>query len=98
MMNRTVVTRKNLHDDDDDEILRTTTPEERLGMMWRFTLDAWSFKENIDAEPRIDAETRLNRACFALMQRQPDRNKPPVIIYASPEFLRCQTKTSSEHS
>jgi hypothetical protein len=24
-----------------------------MGMMWKLALSAWSFKENIDAEPRL---------------------------------------------
>jgi hypothetical protein len=41
-----------LHDSDDDN-LKKKSPQELLGMMWRLTLDAWSFKENLDAEPRL---------------------------------------------
>ena len=29
------------------------TPQQALGMMWRLALDAWSFKEKLDAEPRL---------------------------------------------
>ncbi len=63
-MNRAILKRRRLNDDDDNELLRTTTPEERLGMMWQLTLDAWAFKENLDAEPR------LQRHFFVLKKRQ----------------------------
>jgi hypothetical protein len=33
--------------------LKDTSPEELLGMMWQLALDAWSFKENLNAEPRL---------------------------------------------
>jgi hypothetical protein len=37
----------------ESEDLKGKTPEELIGMMWQLTLDAWSFKENLDAEPRL---------------------------------------------
>jgi hypothetical protein len=33
--------------------LKDKSPEELLGMMWQLALDAWSFKENLNAEPRL---------------------------------------------
>ena len=41
-----------LHDTGDDD-LRGKSPGQLLGMMWQLALDAWSFKENLDAEPRL---------------------------------------------
>ena len=29
------------------------TPGEMMGMVWQLTLDAWSFKEKLNAEPRL---------------------------------------------
>jgi hypothetical protein len=29
------------------------SPEELLGMMWQLALSAWSFKETVNAEPRL---------------------------------------------
>ena len=35
----------------EDADLRTTTPAERLGMMWQLALDAWAFKgEPVESE------------------------------------------------
>ena len=33
--------------------LKGKSPEQLLGIMWRLTLDAWSFKESLNAEPRL---------------------------------------------
>jgi hypothetical protein len=42
-----------LHELQESEDLKDKTPEELIGMMWQLTLDAWSFKENLDAEQRL---------------------------------------------
>jgi hypothetical protein len=49
---RLIVTKKSLHDPEPDD-LRDKSPDELVGMMWRLALDAWSFKENLNAEPRL---------------------------------------------
>jgi hypothetical protein len=36
--------------------LRGKPPGELLGMVWRLTLDAWSFKEDLNAEPRLQRD------------------------------------------
>ncbi len=52
-MTRSIPIRKApLHASDDDD-LKDKSPAELLGMMWRLALDAWSFKDNLDAEPRL---------------------------------------------
>ena len=52
-MKRKIQVRKRaLHDPEEDD-LKDKTPAERIGMMWQLTLDAWSFKEKLDAEPRL---------------------------------------------
>lgn len=33
--------------------LKNTTPTERFGMMWQLTLDAWAFKGEPIAEPKL---------------------------------------------
>jgi hypothetical protein len=33
--------------------LKDKSPEQLLGIMWQLALDAWSFKENLNAEPRL---------------------------------------------
>lgn len=42
-----------LHEARESEDLKDKTPEELIGMMWQLALDAWSFKENLNAEPRL---------------------------------------------
>lgn len=42
-----------LHDSGESDDLKDKTPEQLLGMMWRLALDAWAFKENLNAEPRL---------------------------------------------
>jgi hypothetical protein len=36
-----------------DDDLRGKSPAQLLGMMWQLALDAWAFKENLGAEPRL---------------------------------------------
>jgi hypothetical protein len=51
---RSVLVRKaSLHDSDSKDDLKDKSPERLLGMMWQLALDAWSFKENLNAEPRL---------------------------------------------
>jgi hypothetical protein len=44
-----------LHEQDKHNDLRSTTPAQRLEMMWQLTLDAWAFK----GEP-VESEFRRN--------------------------------------
>lgn len=41
-----------LHEPDGDD-LKDKSPAELIGMMWQLALNAWSFKENINVEPRL---------------------------------------------
>jgi hypothetical protein len=51
---RSILVRKSsLHELDDGNDLKDKSPQELLGMMWQLALDAWSFKENLNAEPRL---------------------------------------------
>ena len=51
---RSVLVRKtSLHDSDGDSNLKDKSPQELLDMMWQLALNAWSFKENLNAEPRL---------------------------------------------
>lgn len=53
---------KNLHERAEDADLEDTTPAERLSMMWQLTLDAWAFKGETLAEPRLPRHVvRLQR-------------------------------------
>ena len=52
MKKKVLVRKLSLHDPGEND-LKGKTPEQLLGMMWQLTLDAWSFKEKLDAEPRL---------------------------------------------
>jgi hypothetical protein len=51
-MKKIPVRKRSLHGPEEND-LKDKTPAERIGMMWQLTLDAWSFKEKLDAEPRL---------------------------------------------
>jgi hypothetical protein len=42
-MKKAIVRKKSLHDSDSREDLKGPPPAELMGMVWRLTLDAWSF-------------------------------------------------------
>jgi hypothetical protein len=51
---RNILVRKiSLHSADGEDDLKDKSPEQLLGMMWQLALNAWSFKENLNAEPRL---------------------------------------------
>ena len=51
---RNISVRKiSLHNTDGDGDLKDKSPAQLLGMMWQLALNAWSFKENLNAEPRL---------------------------------------------
>jgi hypothetical protein len=52
-MRETVIRKIKLHETQPRNDLLDKSPEELIGMMWKLALSAWSFKENIDAEPRL---------------------------------------------
>lgn len=54
-----------LADQGKEQDLRTTTPAQRLQMMWQLALDAWAF----NGEPL--AELRLQRHVVRLFRREP---------------------------
>ncbi len=39
--------------DDAGDLRKSTTPEERWAMMWQLSLDAWAFKGEPIAEPKL---------------------------------------------
>ncbi|HEY0547261.1 MAG TPA: hypothetical protein VGC91_17915 [Pyrinomonadaceae bacterium] len=45
--------KKSLHESTDGEDLKNKTPPQLIGMMWQLALNAWAFKENLNAEPRV---------------------------------------------
>ena len=53
-----------LHDPDTQDDMRSTTPEQRLGMMWQLAVDAWAFM----GEPL--AESRLPRHVVRVVRRE----------------------------
>ncbi len=51
---RSIIVRKfSLRSEENDSDLRNLSPHDLIGMMWQLALDAWSFKENLHAEPRL---------------------------------------------
>jgi len=42
-----------LREPDGAEDLKDKSPQQLVGMMWQLALDAWAFKENLNAEPRL---------------------------------------------
>lgn len=42
-----------LERDNEDVEMASLSPCKRLELMWQLTVDAWSFKENFDAESRL---------------------------------------------
>ena len=54
---RNIPVRKvSLRDSETGEDLKGKSPGELLGMVWPLTLSAWSFKENLNAEPRLQRD------------------------------------------
>ena len=53
-----------LEEQDKSDDLRSTTPAQRLEMMWQLTMDAWAFK----GEPI--AELRLPRHIIRVLRRE----------------------------
>ena len=51
---RNILVRKiSLHERDGDSELKDKSPQQLIGMMWQLALNAWSFKENLNVEPRL---------------------------------------------
>ncbi len=51
---RNIVVRKvSLRDADQVNDLSGLSPRQFIDMMWQLTLDAWSFKEKLGVEPRL---------------------------------------------
>ncbi len=54
---RNILVRKSaLHHGDGFGDLKNKSPEQLLGMMWQLALNAWSFKENLNVEPRLQRD------------------------------------------
>ena len=51
---RSVLVRKGaLNDSGNNADLKDKSPQQLIGMMWQLALNAWSFKENLNVEPRL---------------------------------------------
>jgi hypothetical protein len=55
------VRKTSLHDSDNDNDLKDKSPRELLELMWELTLSSWSFKENLNAEPRLQRDVIVIR-------------------------------------
>lgn len=55
-MKNIVVTKRPRHVADSDRNLKEKSPGEMIGMMWQLALNAWAFKENLNAEPRLQRD------------------------------------------
>lgn len=47
------VTKSKLTEADNRDDLKGKTPGELMGMVWQLTQDAWAFKQDLNAEPRL---------------------------------------------
>jgi hypothetical protein len=52
-MEKALVRKKALHESNEDDDLIGKSPQHLIGMMWQLAMSAWSFKEKINVEPRL---------------------------------------------
>ena len=52
-MREVVIRKTKRHETQPGNDLQDKSPEDLVGMMWQLALSAWSFKETVDAEPRL---------------------------------------------
>ena len=52
-MKSVVVRKRSLRDSGGSGDLEGKSPQQLLAMMWQLALNAWTFKENLNAEPRL---------------------------------------------
>lgn len=52
-MRQIIVRKMSLHNSEVSMDLKGRSPQELIGMIWQLALDAWSFKERINVEPRL---------------------------------------------
>ena len=52
-MREIVIKKAKLHETQLRDDLQDKSADELIGMMWQLALNAWSFKENVDVEPRL---------------------------------------------
>lgn len=52
-MKNVLVRKSSLHESTDRDDLKDKSAQQLLDMMWQLALNAWAFKENLNAEPRL---------------------------------------------
>ena len=52
-MRNVLIRKSTLQNSDSNGDLKDKSPQQLIDMMWQLALNAWSFKENINAEPRL---------------------------------------------
>ncbi len=55
-MEKKVIRIRTVTEADKEEDLRDYSPAELIGMMWQLTINAWSFRIRLDAEPRLQRD------------------------------------------
>ena len=55
-MPEVLLRKTSLREADKTDDLCDRTPAELIGMMWQLTVDAWSFKEDLDPEARLQRD------------------------------------------
>lgn len=55
-MKNVLIRKTALDNSDRNDDLKDKTPQELIGMMWQLALNAWSFKENLNVEPRLQRD------------------------------------------
>ena len=50
---RDLIRKSTLDKPDNREDLKGKSPQQLIDMMWPLALNAWAFKENLNAEPRL---------------------------------------------
>jgi hypothetical protein len=52
-MKSILIRKSSLHKPADRDDLKDKSPQQLLDMMWQLALNAWAFKGNLNAEPRL---------------------------------------------
>lgn len=52
-MKSVLVRKSSLHRSDGRADLKGKSPQQLIDMMWQLALNAWAFKDNLNAEPRL---------------------------------------------
>ena len=52
-MENVLVRKSSLHKSADRDDLKDKSPQQLIDVMWQLALNAWAFKDNLNAEPRL---------------------------------------------